>query len=159
MHYSYLPTKNTFADMAVRVHASAEDMRADVTPMAQIAAYLDQWVQANFRTQGYNVGDWEPFKYGGRLTIKRKANAQSVKDRRWIDASAILEQRFGALRASFLPFYGAGMAGIGSDLPYAQFQSEGTRILPARRMLPVTSEVQDSVVKILSEWVMRKAQP
>jgi phage gpG-like protein len=159
MKYTYLPTKASFKQMALRVRASAEDMRNDTTPMARIASLLDQWVQVNFRTLGSNAGGWEPFKYGGRLTVKRKANAKSVDGRHWIDGSARLEQQTGALRASFLPFYGVGVAGIGSDLPYAQPQSEGTRTLPARRMLPVNADVQDEFAKVLEDWALTKAKP
>lgn len=159
MKFSYLPTKNGFGGMAVEVRELNSKMRSDKTPMMQIAAYLDQWVQVNFSTAGGNVGGWEPFMYGGRLTVKRKANAKSISGHRWIDGSARLEMRTGALRASFLPFYDVGEAGIGSDLPYAQYQSEGTPHLPARRMLPVNDDVAERAGSILDAWVAGSTRP
>ena len=121
--------------------------------MRQISIFLDRWVQKNFQSSGGAVGEWEKYKYGGRLTTKDKANGQSLDGHRWINGSAKLLMDTGALRLSFLPFASLGNAGIGSDLPYAKFHQEGTKTLPQRRMLPVKSEVQADIKEIMTDWL------
>lgn len=122
--------------------------------MRQIAVYLDQWVQQNFKSSGEKVGGWEPFKYGGRLTIKKKANAKSIVGHRWINGSAKLLMDTSLLRHSFLPFIRKGLAGIGSELPYSKAHNDGIPDkLPKRRILMEQSEVLDDVHEILDNWV------
>lgn len=147
--------------------ADARSKLKDTDPsMRQVAVFLDQWVQRNFQTSGGNVGRWEPFKYGGRLTTKTKlsggsrvrnkgASAQSIAGRKHVNPSAKLLMDTGALRHSFLPFVHGGLAGIGSALPYSKAHEEGLpeKGLPQRRMLPKTAEVQADVTEILDRWV------
>jgi len=154
MRMEYVPTGVTFSGMADRVTAAAHLMQSDDTPMRQVATFLDQWVQRNFKTQGGLAGGWSPFKYGGRVTVKRKADAKSIEGRHWVDASAKLEMHTGVLRASFLPFCGAGRAGIGSDLPYSKYQNDGTRVLPVRKLLMEQADVEVDITEILDAWVM-----
>jgi phage gpG-like protein len=106
-------------------------------PNRQVAAFLDRWVQKNFKSEGGSVGGWTPFKLGGRR-IKGGG----------IDRAAKLLQNTGALRASFRSFWNSKDAGIGSEIFYSQFHEEGTSVLPTRRMLPTRSDVIDDVVRI-----------
>ena len=112
-------------------------------------------MQQNFRTSGGKVGGWLPFKHGGRLTRKKKGNAQSITNRRYVDTSAKLLMDTGRLRMSFLPFYNPKDAGIGSDLKYAKFHHKGVpmRKLPERRLLPLHSEVDQQLWVIYSTHV------
>jgi len=124
---------------------AAEEARSNLKnarPAYQRAAvYLDQWVQKNFRTEGGNVGGWEPFDRGGRW---RKGYG--------LDVSAKLLQDTGALRLSFKPFATKKTAGIGSDLDYSEFHNEGIGV-PERRILPKQSEVKGPINDILSQFV------
>jgi len=127
--------------------ASLNKVRADVAqvrknlanidePMAKISILLDRWVQKNFRSEGGNVGGWEPFALGGRPGPKG------------IDTSAKLLQDTGRLRASFKPFADANKAGIGSALEYSITHEEG-RGVPARRMLPKRKEIEAQVQRLM----------
>lgn len=134
-----------------------ELLKQDGAAMRQIAVFLDQWVQLNFKSSGGKVGGWLPYKYGGRLTTKKKSNAQSIIGHKWINGSAKLLMDTGALRLSFLPFTQLGNAGIGSDLPYSKYHEQDDvsvyKYLPQRRMLPKESEVVTDVREILANWV------
>ena len=148
--------------LKVRGKAARELLKQDGVAMRQIAVFLDQWVQRNFKGIGEKVGGWERYKYGGRLVRKAQANAQSVDGKRYIDGSAQLLQNTGALRLSFLPFVRLGTAGIGSDLPYSEFHEHGTDILPQRRMLPENADVDADVKEIMENWIkvtIRKMLP
>lgn len=157
--------------LKAKLAAARDGLKNDGPAMRQVAVYLDQWVQRNFKGQGSNVGNWVPFTYGGRLALKdaskskakkkmMQANAQSIDGHRWINTSAQLLQDTGALRLSFLPFVRKGLAGIGSDLPYSKPHEDGEGV-PQRRMLPKNAEVETPVFSILENFVtvqLRKAQ-
>lgn len=113
-------------------------------PFASVSAFLDRWVQKNFRSEGGNVGGWEPFARGGRW----------VKGR-GLDTNAKLLQDTGRLRSSFLPFATKNNAGIGSELEYSKNHEEGLNHLPVRRMLPNQAEVKDDVKRILERGVKK----
>ena len=128
-----------------------EQLGNNSVPMRQVAVFLDQWVQRNFRSSGGNVGGWRPFRDGGRwITVQTKKNKAGG---RRLDPSAKLLMDTGRLRLSFLPGVSGGCAYIGSDLPYAKFHDEGTARLPQRRILPKAEEVQADVVKIIDGWI------
>lgn len=115
----------------------AREMLDRTVPNAQVAAFLDSWVQRNFRGEGSLTGGWTPFKRGGR----------------WIpgfglDTSAKLLQDTGALRASFRAFYDSDVVGIGSDIEYSRYHEEGTGTIPQRRMLPQEEDVRVDVLTI-----------
>jgi phage gpG-like protein len=121
-------------------------------PMRQASIFLDQWVKRNFREQGKKVGGWTPFAYGGRLTTKDKSNAK-IRGR-YVNTTAQLLQDSSHLRLSMLPFATATVAGIGSDLPYAEAHNAGVLPhLPERRMLPNEAEVKTDIRQILGNWV------
>jgi len=92
------------------------------------AALLDKWVQRNFETEGGNVGGWKPFAAGGRWKNGT------------LDTTAKLLQDAGTLKSRFLPFSSNKNAGIGNDLPYSKTHELGQGLLPARRMLPRSSD-------------------
>ena len=155
--------KATVAAIKAKLAAAREGLKNDVVVMRQVAVFLDQWVQRNFKSEGGKVGGWAPFKYGGRARAKKGAKAQSIAGKRYIDASAKLLQDTGALRLSFLPFIRKGVAGIGSDLPYSKPHEDGlpSRGLPKRRMLPETKDVQVDIREIIDGFVqvqLRKAR-
>lgn len=154
MSISVTPNKQTLEAAKKRLLAARDGLKNNGAAMRQVAVFLDQWVQRNFQSKGGKVGGWEPFKYGGRLTTKRKATAQSIEGHRWVNGAAALLQDTGALRLSFLPFVRAGVAGIGSDLPYSKPHQEGLAGLPQRRMLPKAQEVQVDVKEILDNFVL-----
>lgn len=134
-----------------RLKDARSALKNDGVAMRQVAVFLDQWVQGNFKTQGGNVGGWAPFAQGGRVRRGR------------FDANAKLLQDTGALRHSFLPFVKKGVAGIGSDLPYSADHEYGrpTRGLPQRRMLMKDKEVRADIKEIMDNWLsvsIRKAQ-
>lgn len=108
------------------------------------SVYLDRWVQTNFKSEGGNVGGWEPFKLGGR---RLKGGG--------IDPSAKLLQDTGRLRASFFPFATRRDGGIASDLPYAKVHHKGEGRLPERRLLPKKAEVIDKIRKIFKTFIGR----
>jgi phage gpG-like protein len=128
-------------------------LQQDGVVMRQIAVFLDRWVQKNFQSSGGQVGGWAAYKYGGRLTTKKKANGQSIDGHRYINGTAKLMMNTGSLRISFLPFTSLGNAGIGSGLPYSKPHEEGTTTLPQRRLLPVETEVVGDVRQIMDDWI------
>ncbi|MFA6213546.1 MAG: hypothetical protein WC714_29180 [Candidatus Obscuribacterales bacterium] len=144
-----------------KIKAAREGLKNDGVAMRQVAVFLDQWVQRNFKGKGGNVGGWAAFTYGGRLTTKAKANAKSIDGRHYIQSNAVLLQDTGALRLSFLPFIRKSVAGIGSDLPYSKTHEEGDeeRNIPQRRMLPVNAEVEPQVFEILQNFVLIRTRP
>lgn len=137
-----------------KLAGAREALKQDGVAMRQVAVFLDRWVQKNFQSSGGNVGGWEPFKYGGRLTTKAKGNAKSIDGHHWINGSAKLLMDSGALRLSFLPFIRLGIAGIGSELPYSKYHEEGGKNLPIRRELMEEADVSVDVQEILSNWVV-----
>lgn len=150
--------KAAVEDMKRRLKAAREDLSNNLPAMQQVAVFFDQWVQQNFIGKGSKVGGWAGFTYGGRLTTKKKATAQSIDGKRYINGAAVLLQDTGALRHSFLPFIRAGVAGIGSDLPYSEPHEEGSDSLPQRRMLPKEEEVRVDVKEILDNFIMLRVR-
>ena len=134
-------TKQQLADLKKRYEAASKQIRQMNDPHARIAAFLDGWVQRNFKTEGKKVGGWKPFKAGGR----RLKNGS-------FDGSAKLLQDTGRLKFSFIPFHNKKDAGIGSDLPYSEFHEKGKGV-PKRRMLPVFGEVKSDIDKIYKGFV------
>lgn len=134
-------TKPSFAQVRNRISRARSNLQQTRTANARIAVFLDRWVQQNFRTEGGNVGGWEPFAYGGRVVSGG------------IDVSARLLQDTGRLRSSFVPFQSRTNAGIGSDLPYSEVHEEGLGNVPQRRMLPREREVRRDVREIYENFV------
>lgn len=151
-------TGATVNALKAKLKQARENLKSDGVVMRQVAVSLDQWVQRNFQSEGGKVGGWTPFTYGGRLTTKKKANAQSIDGHRYVNSSAKLLQDTGALRHSFLPFIRKGVAGIGSDLPYSKPHEEGANGMIQRRMLPETSEVQADIREILDNFLVIQAR-
>jgi len=149
-------TNETLKVLKARLAEARTKLSNDGVAMKKVAVYLDQWVQGNFRTRGGKVGGWQPFKYGGRATSKKKANAQSIDSHRWINTSAVLLQDTGHLRMSFMPFIKGGSAGIGSDLPYSAAHESGLpeQGLPQRRMLPTDADVGADVREIMEQHLL-----
>lgn len=137
-----------------KLKAARDALNSDGPAMRQVAIFLDSWVQRNFSSSGKGAGGWEPYKYGGRLGLKRKSNAKSIDGHHWINTNAKLLLNTGRLRLSFLPFIRKGIAGIGSDLPYAKAHDEGSKSVPQRRILPINKEVQTDVFTILDNFVV-----
>lgn len=150
--------KATLEAFKRKLTAAREDMSKNLPAMQQVAVFLDQWVQQNFQGKGAKVGGWVGYTYGGRLTTKKKATAQSIDGKRWVNGAAALLQDTGALRHSFLPFIRLGVAGIGSDLPYSEPHEKGSDNLPQRRLLPKESEVRVEVKEILDNFVMLRVR-
>lgn len=118
----------------------------DASPAMRAASvYLDKWVQKNFKSEGGNVGGWEPFAASGRL--KQRPDGSWTFDR-----TAKLLQDTGALRASFVPFATKDNAGIGSDLDYADDHHKGIDV-PERRLLPKKHEVRKPLRDIMDAYV------
>lgn len=115
-------------------------------PHKEISIMLLRWVLKNFASEGRLAGGWKPFKLGGR------------KIGGFIDTSAKLLQHTGKLRASYAPFSNRRTAGVGSDLFYSKFQNDGTNRLPARRMLPDEDDVEEDIVKIYEQHVVKKGK-
>lgn len=149
--------KEQLAEFKKRLKAAREDLSNNLPAMRQVAAFLDQWVQKNFMGRGSNVGGWAPFTYGGRLTTKKKSNAQSIDGKRYVNGSAVLLQDTGTLRHSFLPFVRLGVAGIGSDLPYSAHHNDDDAVVQ-RRLLPKEEEVLVDVNEILDNFVMLRVR-
>lgn len=140
-----------------RARAAAEKARASFAnsfvPMRQCAIFLDAWNKRNMQTQGGKVGGWTPFKYGGRITSKEKANAKSGGH--WVNTTAKLLRDTGVLEHSILPFATNTNAGIGSDLPYGAYHEHGTRTLPQRRLMPRKADVETEVNQIFDNWMKK----
>lgn len=126
----------------------------------KVSAFLDRWVQTNFRTQGGKVGSWEPFIHGGRIRTKKgETSGLAVslllnRRRVYVDGSAVLLQDTGRLRSSFLPFHDDNKAGIGSDLPYAKPHDKGGNPWPIkRRILPEERDATKDVLKIADRHI------
>jgi len=139
-----------------RYKASLAALKDKAPAYKQLAAYLDGWVQRNFASQGGRVGGWAPYRYGGRLTTKSKANAQSIEGRHWINGAAVLLQDTGRLRISFLPFVDGDNVGVGSELPYSKTHEEGLpeKNVPQRRILPRDADVRPAIIKILENFIL-----
>jgi len=137
----------SLARLRAAMRGAAHEMADLRIPHRQIAVFLDRWVQQNFRTEGGEVGGWQPFAIGGRWVGRGST--------RRFDPAAKLLQDTGRLRASYESFYSARDAGIGSNLDYAEPQNDGTRTLPARRMIPRKEEVADDVRGIYRRHVDR----
>ena len=125
----------------------AAEMLDRSVPNAQVAAFLDGWVQRNFRGEGRLVGGWTPFKRRGRYI-------PGVG----LDRRAKLLQNTGFLRASFRSTFDKDTVSIGSDVPYARYHEEGTKTLPQRRMLPHEADVIVDVLKIYDRHFDRLAR-
>lgn len=149
--------KAQLAAFKKRLKEARENLSNNLPAMRQVAVFLDQWVQRNFMGKGSKVGGWEPYTYGGRLTTKKKSNAQSVDGRRYVNGAAMLLQDTGVLRHSFLPFIRLGVAGIGSDLPYSEPHEKGEGV-PQRRLLPKEEEVRVDVKEILDNWILLRVR-
>lgn len=123
-------------DLKARADKKHKKIKDLSIPLRQGSIFLDRWAQRNFKTEGGNVGGWEPFARGGRI----------LRDGS-IDSSAKLLQDTGRLRASVLPFANARDAGVASDLPYSKIHHQGIGV-PERRILPKRSEVIDKLRQI-----------
>lgn len=148
------------AEVKIRVSRGTDKkVRAEIKRLArkigdtttvnrQVSVWLLRWVAENFRTEGGNVGGWDPFKYGGR---RLKGG--------FIDTSAKLLQDTGELRASFKNFWSRRFAGVGSALDRSVWHDQGVpeNNLPARRLLPSEEdqEVNKTILKIYDAHVQR----
>ncbi len=145
---------DTFKEKAAEARAA---LKNDSVPLAQIAAFLDRWVQKNFQSSGGNVGGWAAFKYGGRL-VSKGTGGSTTDGRHYVNASAKLLMDSGALRLSYLPFVRGHDAGVGTDMvsasgaPFPEYLNDGTRFMPPRRQVPVEEEVATDVKLIFNEW-------
>ena len=111
----------------------------------QASIFLDRWVQKNIKSEGGNLKgeDWPAFKIGGRW-IKGRG----------LDTSAELLQDTGKLRLSYLPFHNNKNAGVGSALPYSKHHEHGEGV-PVRRVLPVESEIRNSILAMFNAHAKR----
>lgn len=132
--------------LASKSQAAALALKNLAPAMKRASVFLDRWVQDNFKTEGGNVGGWEPFAYDGRPTGRQVEGVPVV------DTTAKLLQDTGRLRASFMPWATKNNAGIGSDLPYAEFHNDGAGV-PERRILPERGEIDKEVYDILNEYI------
>ena len=132
------------------------------SPYHKSAAFLDRWVQTNFKTSGGKVGGWKPFAHGGRVGLgdPRPPGATDFKIVApwgvldgWKDSSAKLLQDTGTLRHSFIPFASKKNAGIGSDLIYSKTHDQGRGNIPQRRILPEKKEILPDIMKIFESHV------
>lgn len=133
--------------LKAKIRRRTREMQDLTIPNRQIAAYLDRWVQTNFRQEGRPVGGWTPFKRGGRVLRGGR-----------IDRSAKLLQHTGRLRASFERLVTKRRTGIYTDLYYAEFHEFGTVHLPVRRMLPTEREVIRPVIRIYEAYLTKLAR-
>lgn len=114
---------------------------------ANIATYLDRWVQKNFKTEGGKVGGWEAF---APSTLKKIAKTNRTP--------AKMLQDSGRLRSTFLPFADDKQAGIGTNLksasgaPFPLYHQEGRGHLPQRRMLPEHAEVKKDIDRVVQRF-------
>lgn len=134
--------KPSMAEMTSRYRKAMNKVTNFKPLFKDIAVLLDRWNKLNFKTEGDKVGGWKPLALRGRWIKGTKSK------KRWFDASAMILQDTGRLRLSYLPFASNAMAGIGSDLDYAQSHHEGWGKLPERRMVPEATEVLPEVMKI-----------
>lgn len=109
---------------------------------ARMAVLLQRWVDDNIKSEGGKVGGWVPFKHGGR---RERGGA--------INYSAKLLQRTGVLRRSFQPKWDDDSASIGSQLPRALYHHHGTRVLPARRLLPQVHEGRQMGQRVIADFM------
>ena len=139
------PTLDEMRKRLAKKRAAVTDLR---TPYARAAVLLDQWVQRNFKSEGANVGGWQPFA----VNKNGVPIVEAVNPGR---APAKLLQDTGRLRSSFAPFANKQNAGIGSDLPYAKTHHEGIG-LPERQLLPdhnpAYREVMRSAREIMTDY-------
>lgn len=130
--------KPSLKDIQNKLNAQRRKLADMGSANAKMAAFLDRWVQTNFKTQGGNVGGWAPF---ADSTLKKMAKEDPNR------LPGVLLQNTGRLRSTFLPFADARQAGIGTNLksasgaPIPLFHEEGTKHLPRRRMLPERKDV------------------
>lgn len=148
--FAKLLDRGTFKDpekaheeLAVSAGRKVKAVGELATPMKRASIYLDRWVQQNFKTEGGNVGGWQPFAFGGRLIPGGG-----------LDTSAKLLQDTGRLRASFTPYHSKKDAGIFSELDYSEKHHEGIGI-PQRRLLPLDAEVKDDVRAIIEGHIAK----
>lgn len=110
-------------------------------PNRQLATQLYGWTQRNFQSGGsMQTPVWAPLKAS---TAKQKARK---------GYSPIPLIRTGHLRQSFRPFWNKEQAGIGSEVPYAQYHEAGTERLPQRAMLPPESVASEYARVIYGRW-------
>lgn len=150
-----ITVKPPLSELKADLKRSRDKIAQTKRPFQKASIFLDRWVQRNFKSEGGNVGNWLPFKYGGRVTTKGKSRAKSIDGRKNINPSAKLLQDKGRLRASYLPFASKKDAGIGSSLPYAEGHEKGKGV-PKRRVLPRSIEVMPDILKIFDNHVNAK---
>lgn len=106
----------------------------------KVGIWVLRWINENFKTEGGKVGQWEKFKYGGRVKKGK------------INTSAKLLQDTGRLRASFDYKATKSNVTIGSNLKYSKYHEGGVpqHNLPIRRMLPLNTDgdVTTALLKI-----------
>jgi phage gpG-like protein len=110
-------------------------------PNRQLATQLYSWTLRNFQSGGsMQTPAWAPLK---ESTAKQKA-------RKGYSPTPLI--RTGHLRQSFRPFWNKEQAGIGSEVPYAQYHESGTSRLPQRAMLPPERIAMDYARLIFERW-------
>lgn len=146
-----------------RMQKRAQKVKSLKPAHKNISVLLDRWVLNNFKTEGGNVGGWQPFAeycVGGKRSKYRKIKTcgrgrivGKGKSRR-LDTSAKLLQDTGRLRGSFFPpFYTSTTVGIGSELPYSEPHEKGEGSLPKRRMLPEDKDVRKQVIRLYKHFI------
>ena len=108
----------------------------DLSPaLEQIGAMLVESVRRNF-DEGGRPEKWEPLKG------KNAARTPLVKT--------------GGLRDSIRAALENGAIELQSPLPYASFQQEGTRTIPARPFLVVQEEDYEKAGRIIAGYLQKK---
>jgi hypothetical protein len=133
-------------------------------PNAQVAVFLNTWVDRNFQTQGGKVGGWAPL---AESTLRRRRKGGK---------GAKILQDTGLLRASTKLFYDKTQAGIENQISVFSGAEKGSRggygiyhdsddrsiapWLPQRRFFPrVTDEnMIGPVLKIWKRWVNKRSK-
>jgi phage gpG-like protein len=128
---------------------SIEDRRV---PNRQLAVQMSSWIARNFREEGRLNVPWE------RLADSTANRKSGGRRRGYAHILVGIGQGGGTLRASFTHFsYDNNSAGVGSDVPYAEFHEDGGPNLPRRPMLPTEDIALSYAFDVYKNYIDRAA--
>lgn len=115
-------------------------------PNKALAVQLTAWVDRNFLSSGGFRGGWAPL---AASTLRQKAR-KGYSSKPLITTGAAL-----TLQRSFLAFWTAALAGIGTEVPYSIYHERGGGFLPQRPMLPTREQAGDMAIGVYRFFIQQ----
>jgi len=108
---------------------------------------VDKWTQNNFKTEGGNVGGWQPLS---PRTLEARRHGKG-------NHSTKILQDTGSLKGHWKSFWDNNNGYFQSMTDYGQEHDQGSskKNIPQRRIIPLPEEMKDKFKEIFSNFIKK----